>query len=54
MFENTITGMGEEQEDDSSSLKSTGYVFPLSQGLESTTPTQGLSLILLFGFAMFW
>ncbi len=34
------TMMGEEQEDDSSSLKSTGYVFLLSRGLESTTPTQ--------------
>lgn len=34
------TVMGEEQEDDSSSLKSTGYVFLLSRGLESTTPTQ--------------
>lgn len=32
--------MVEEQVDDSSSLKSTGYVFLLSQGLESTTPTQ--------------
>lgn len=42
------TVMGEEQEDDSSSLKSTGYVFLLSRGLESTTPTQELSLISLF------
>lgn len=34
------TVMGEEQEDDSSSLKSIRYVFSLSWGLESTTPTQ--------------
>lgn len=47
--------IGEEQEDDSSSLKSTGYIFLLSQGLEVQHPlsSSARSLLLLFFFFFF-